>query len=283
MTFREFAENYDEMHGPDVAVNARHARLWCGERLFRKRSRAHVLRVTPHRAFNLQDEQLAYACVLLDTPWRVEDELMAGGSAVAALRTRWDMLSANLRTQYEHQQTAAVEDGSDSSDDDEDEENTTGNRARENDADDNDDAFEFDDEHERLAQMASDMHDAQEMREESMRNAQSTATARTPGVRFVDEETRAARRAFLDQVDAENNAHRDAHRHAYMYDDTFRALRRAELNDAVQRFRGKQREVYDYITAHLADLSQPPIRTVVSGEAGTGNLTSSRRSSSSPT
>ena len=41
------------------------------------------------------------------------------------------------------------------------------------------------------------------MREESMRNAQSTATARTPGVRFVDEETLAARRAFLDQVDAE--------------------------------------------------------------------------------
>ena len=92
MTFREFAEHYDEIHGRDDAVNARNDRLQCGDhlfrRLFRRRTRAHVLRVTPHRAFNLTDEQFAYACVLLDTPWRKEDELLEGGSAVSAMRAR---------------------------------------------------------------------------------------------------------------------------------------------------------------------------------------------------
>jgi len=96
--------------------------------------------------------------VLHDTPWREEDEMLAGGSAVAALRSRWDMLSAELHSQYVHQQKAAAEDAEDGSD------------IGDNDADE-DDEFEFDDEHERLAQMASDMLDAQDMREESMRNA----------------------------------------------------------------------------------------------------------------
>ena len=89
------------------------------------------------------------------------------------------MLSDDLRTQYERQQNAALEDGmaggdtdSDGGDGDDDDENAAGNNAREN-----DDAAgtedDFDDEHDRLAQMASDMLDAQEMREEPMRTAQS--------------------------------------------------------------------------------------------------------------
>jgi hypothetical protein len=47
--------------------------------------------------------------------------------------------------------------------------------------------------------------------------------------------------------------------------DTFCASRRGMLHDAVRRFRGKPHEVYDYITAYLADQSHTPVLTFVSG------------------
>jgi hypothetical protein len=272
MCFREFGQNYDLLKSEDTAVNER---MQCGVDVYRRRgaNKEYVLRLSPHAAFNLNDEQFAFTTVVMDIPWRGQvRDLMVGDSWVKTLRHRWAALPQHVRVRFEQGGIeAAADDAQYARGEFEDDDARYKSRGDGAVSDDPDEEFDDDggvDDYDLQAERALD---DSTMREKRMTTATTDATAFTDGVRVISAAKLEERRMFLPRALAETRAtHEQQREAAYASDTTFRAEQREDLRAFVDRFESRQRQAYDHLTQGLMDPAAERMQVVCSGEAGTG-------------
>ena len=276
LTLRDFMQQFDR-EGSDKHANAINERMQCGDVWYRRLRNAkfRVLRVDPQVPMNRTNDACAWHVLVLETPWRCLEDLVApeDEDIVAALDRQMSLgrvaphahtvLTADASNGgYDHIPEVEEHEG--------DPEYGFGFEGGGRDEDIDEDAEPWDAFAAEAARLAQ-LHDAME---EERANGTSLARFTTDAafgsvghaqfLRKVPREVRIERREFLDDL---KKAVEDARVDQNAARDVAGNQRTDNIADDLQ---GQQRAAFDHITGALADPDAKQTCAAVIGEAGTG-------------
>ena len=274
VTLRDFMQKFDR-EGSERHANAINERMRCGDVWYRRLNDAkfRVLRVDPQVPMNKTNDACAWHVLVLETPWRTLEDLVApeDEDIVAALDRQMDRVAAHARdvltadaSNYAYDHIPEVEEH------EVDPEYGFGFEGGGRDEDEDEDLDPWDAfaaEAIRMAQLEDEM---EEERANGASLARFTADAAFESVgharflRKVPREVRSDRRDFLNEL---IKAVEDARVDQSAERDVAGNLRTDNIADDLQ---GRQRDAFDHITAALADPDAKQTCAAVIGEAGTG-------------